>query len=389
MRSPQYTLTARDVQAHAAQLCKHHLQLRDHGPKCTAGMLFTLLCYAAARIGSLAAACKALRAAPTYTAVHDALLATLPSLDQLQRRVQRALQGDLPKALRRKRQPLAIDLHLIAYHGEPLNDPKEIYRSQAKDGTTHFHAYATAYVIRKGCRFTVALTTVCQGEALEKVIQRLLRQAAQGGVRPRYLLLDRGFWSVNVIRYLQAARCPFLMPVPCRGRKTDHPKGPGGTRVFHVRTRSGWDRYTLTNDSGRRATVSICVKCRNRKGERGKHGREALVYAFWGLRPSSYQWVKETYRTRFAIETTYRQLGQARIRTCTPNPLLRFLYVAIALILRNVWVWLHWAVLSRPWRGCRRIDLGQLPFRAMLLWLQHLAEETLGVDDQLQVHRLI
>ena len=122
MRTPQYTLTARDVQAHAAQLCQHHLQLRDHGPKCTAGMLFTLLCYAAARIGSLAAACKALRAAPTYTALHDALLATLPSLDQLQRRVQRALQGDLPKALRRKRQPLAIDLHLIAYHGQPLHD---------------------------------------------------------------------------------------------------------------------------------------------------------------------------------------------------------------------------------------------------------------------------
>jgi hypothetical protein len=28
-----------------------------------------------------------------------------------------------------------------------------------------------------------------------------------------------------------------------------------------------------------------------------------------GLAPGSYQWVKETYRTRFAIETTYRQLG--------------------------------------------------------------------------------
>ena len=80
----------------------------------------------------------------------------------------------------------------------------------------------------------MALTYVRKGEALEKVIQRLLRQAAKAGVRPRYLLLDRGFWSVDVIRYLQAARYPFLMPVPCRGRKADHPKGPGGTRVFHL-----------------------------------------------------------------------------------------------------------------------------------------------------------
>jgi hypothetical protein len=389
MRTPQYTLTARDVHAHAARLCQQHLRLHDHGPKCTAGLLLTVLCYAAARIGSLSAACKALGAAPTYTAVHDALLATLPQLPELQRRVNRALQGDLPKALRRKPQPLAIDLHLVPYHGHYLHEEKEVYRSQARDGTSHFHAYATLYVIRKGCRFTVALTAVCKGEALEKVIQRLLRAAATAGMRPGYLLLDRGFWSVNVIRYLQAARYAFLMPVPCRGRKADHPQGPGGTRVFHLRKKSGWGCYTLTNEKGRKATVSICIKCRNRRGERGKRGREALVYAYGKMHPSSYQWVKETYRTRFAIETTYRQLGQARIRTSTQDPLLRFLYVAIALILRNVWVWLHWAVLAHPRRGRRRIDLDQLPFRAMLLWLQHLAEELLGVCNQIPTHRQI
>ena len=114
-----------------------------------------------------------------------------------------------------------------------------------------------------------------------------------------------------------------------------------------------------------------------------------MVYAFWKLVPSSYQWVKETYRRRFAIETTYRQLRQARIRTCTPDPLLRFLYIAIALLLRNVWVWLHWEVLAQPRRGRRRIDLNQLPFQAMLLWLQHEAEQTLGVCDEAPTHRPI
>ena len=32
--------------------------------------------------------------------------------------------------------------------------------TQGKDGTSHFHAYATAYVIHKGQRYTVALTAV-------------------------------------------------------------------------------------------------------------------------------------------------------------------------------------------------------------------------------------
>jgi Transposase DDE domain len=389
MRQRQYTITPKDVQLHAANLCQQHLKLRDHGPKCRAGLLMTILFYAAARITSLAAACSALRDAPTDQAVRDALAATLPDIHELQRRINRALAGDLPKALRRRRQPLAIDFVLLPYHGEPLETEDEIYRGQAKSGTSHFHAYATIYVVRKGQRFTLAVTYVRKGEKLEDVLKRLLQWAAKTGVKPRYVLLDRGFYSVGVIRYLQAARYPFLMPVICRGRKVEHPKGPSGTRVFLTWKRSGWGSYTLTDAKKRTATVSICVKCRNYRGQWKRHGRQKLVYAYWGIQPTSYQWVHETYRTRFGIESSYRQMHQARIRTCTRDPLLRLLFVGVALILRNVWVWLHWAVLSHPRRGGRRVDLAQLPFRAMLSWLRYLAETVLGVRDWIHAERPI
>jgi hypothetical protein len=384
MRQDQYTITPRAIHHHAAQLCQRHLRFRDHGPVCTALNILTVLFYAAARIISRAAACASLRDAPSDSALHAALMATLPDITELQRRLNRALQGDLPKALRRRRQPLAIDLVLIPYHGEPLADASEVYRSQAKSGTSHFHAYATAYVIRKGQRFTVALAHVRKGDDLADVVKGLLRQAARAGVRPRYLLLDRGFYAVSVIRYLQAARCPFLMPVPAKGRKADHPKGPSGTRVFHLWKRSGWSQHTLCNEAGQKATIQVCVRCRNYRGQWKRHGRQALVYGYWGLSPSSWRWVAETYRKRFAIETTYRQLHQARIRTCTRDPLLRLLYVGIALLLRNVWVWLHWEVLSQPRRGGRRLDLNQLVFRKMLVGLQHLAEALFGVCDDIQ-----
>jgi putative transposase len=385
MRQSHYTLTPSHVRLHAQSVLQRHLRLADHGRKCTASTLWAVLLYAAGRITSLAAACAALRDAPCDSAVHDALLATLPQTHELQRRINRALQGDLPRCLRRRPQPLAIDLHLVPYHGQPLHDAHEVYRSQAKSGTSHFHAYATAYVIRKGLRFTVALTAVSRGEPLSDIVRRLLAQAAKASVRPRYLLLDRGFCSVAVIRYLQAARRAFLMPLPLRGRPLDHPNGPSGSRVFATWKRSGWSRYTLTDAQGRRATVAVCVKCRNRRGERGTYGREALVYAYGGgLHPGSYQWVKETYRSRFAIETTYRQLGQARIRTSTRDPLLRLLYVAVALILRNVWVWLHWQVLAERRRGGRRVDTNRLTFRTLLLWLQHWAEQCFGICDEIQ-----
>jgi hypothetical protein len=83
MRQPHYTLTPTHVRLHAQALCQKHLRLTDHGPKCTAVMLWTVLFYAASRISSLAAACACLRDAPSDSGVHDALLATLPTVHEL------------------------------------------------------------------------------------------------------------------------------------------------------------------------------------------------------------------------------------------------------------------------------------------------------------------
>jgi hypothetical protein len=77
------------------------------------------------------------------------------------------------------RQRLALDLTLLPYHGQPYQDADELYRGQVKSGTTHFHAYATAYLIRRGQRVAVALSYVRQGEDLAAVLQRLLRHRNQ------------------------------------------------------------------------------------------------------------------------------------------------------------------------------------------------------------------
>ncbi len=59
-----------------------------------------------------------------------------------------------------------------------------------------------------------------------EVLKRLLYLARQAGIRPRLLLLDRGFGSRAVIRYLYRARYPFVMPVLRRGRSVNDPRGP-------------------------------------------------------------------------------------------------------------------------------------------------------------------
>ena len=177
------------------------------------------------------------------------------------------------------------------------------------------------------------------------------------------------------------------MPVVLRGRKAGHAEGPSGTRVFAIRKRSGCGRYTVKAAAGTVARVSLGIHCRNYNGQWGRHGRQTLVYAFWGLKPSSTRWVRETYRKRFAIEASYRQLHQGRARTCTRNPEVRLLLVGVALVLRNVWVWLHYAVLSTPRRGNCRFNLERLTLRTMLQWLQHQAEEEFGVRAEVSSER--
>jgi len=74
-------------------------------------------------------------------------------------------------------------------------------------------------------------------------------------------------------------------------------------------------------------------------------------------------------------------MHEGRIRTTTRRPVVRLLYVGIALVLRNLWVWLHYTILSMPRRGGRVILLERLRWETLLLWLLHVVEEAFGVAD--------
>jgi putative transposase len=386
MRPPHRTLHRQQVHRSASRFLQDHLPLHDYKRSVTAEMLWAVLLVTAAEVSSLHAVCQWLDGLPAEETLRQAVYASLPDYAELQRQLNRALAGRLPRSLRRRRQRLAIDLTLIPYHGEPFHDPQEVYRSKGKAGTSHFHAYASAYVVRRGERFTVALLPVPRGAPLDEVVKALLRQARSVGVKASLVLLDRGFYAVDVVRYLHRARVPFLMPVKLTGRKADHPKGPSGTRVFTVVKRSGWFEHTIVSGA-RTARVAVCVACRNYRGKWKRQGRQRLIYACWGVAGHSCDWVRETYRSRFGIESSYRQLNQARGRTSTRRPELRLLYVGLSLVLRNEWVWLHWEVLSTPRRGGRLVRQERLRLRTLLRWLQQAVEQEYGVVTEAAMER--
>ena len=206
MRSRKdYIITKEEVHGYAEYWLGSALRLEYQGYKCTTSVILQVLLIAASRVVSLFAACRDLADAPCNQAIRAALAATLPHIAELEKRLNRALVCEVPKSLYRKSRMVAIDLTLIPYHGQPAFDKKEIYRSKAKSGTTHFHAYATAVVVHKGYRYSVALTHVERGEGMKDVVQRLLKRVRALGIKVRFLLLDKGFYSVEVMTYLKRA----------------------------------------------------------------------------------------------------------------------------------------------------------------------------------------
>ncbi len=375
------TVSASQVESLAAGILQQGLEWVDHGPKCTVASLFLVLFFAAARAASIFDACQRLRKAPTDQAVRNALVAQLPAMNELERRLNAALAAKLPKGLFRRRRPMAADLSEIGYYGQPWHQQRELRRGKRKGGTSRFHCYATLCVVHRGERYTVALTYVWKDDSHVAVLRRLLAKAAAIGLRPKYLLLDRGFYGLEVVAYLKSIRCPFLMPVVHRGRRSKKPLSSlKGTRRFLSWKRSGLTTHVMRNRQ-QQTPVSIAVVCRRR----GRRKRRPLVFAYWGIRPVSPGWVAEAYRRRYGIETSYRQMNQGRIRTCTRDPHIRLLLVGIALVLRNVWVWLHHVVLGRVRGRGLELHLELLRLRTMLLILQRCAEERFGCTEEGQV----
>lgn len=377
MRPPQFTLTARDVQTLFEAWVAPVLGPWPAVRSCTVSAVCAVLAYAAHRLSSLADACRRLADAPDRDTVLGHLAAQLDDPVALDRRLKAAFGGHLPRAVRKGRWPVALDLTLIPDHGRPFADPAEVYRSQPKGGTTHFHAYATAYLVRSGQRFTLALMAVPKGTPMADVVRELARRVRAIGVNARVFLMDRGFNNAGVVRYLQAARYPFILPQAVHGKL---PKDGSlrGLRAIRARHPTGWTTYSWRPVGQRRVTVDRCV-CRRRRADR--KGHRAFLYACGRVRGTP-RWVKTTDRSRFGIETSDRQMHRARIRTATRRPLVRLFLVAVALLLRNLWAWVHWTALARRRRGGRRVRLERRRFATLLLWLAHLAEATFHYTDR-------
>src|SRR5499426_4607142 len=140
------------------------------------------------------------------------------------------------------------------------------------------------------------------------------------------------------MRYLRACRVPYIIALAQHGKN--------GIRRLCVERRSRRARYTF-NTKRKPYQTDVAIACHyagrasKRRPKKKKKGVRYYAYAVYGVGERSASAISAAYRRRFSIESGYRQLHQARARTCSRHTGLRMLLVGLALLLVNLYVLLR------------------------------------------------
>jgi len=303
-------------------------------------------------------------------------------LDRIQNQINEGLRDRIPQNLLERPKKVAVDLTRIPYYGETTSKNQAyVTRSQAKEGTTHFFTVASLYVIEKNKRVTLAVRFVKKEDDLLGILKFLLHIYKELGGRVKRLYADRAFYQVRVLSYLKEEGVPFVILVPARGSVKNlfgGAEGKGSSR------KSYFTPYTVKSQDYGQVEVKMAVVCSYSMGNRNKHELQWHAYATYLFDRPVLKAAQE-YEKRFGIESSYCLMNQARARTSSRKPLVRFLFTGIAFLLINLWVYLKWKYVSWSRRGGRRVFSERFPFQKMLLFLSRELEDTYGLTREVRI----
>ncbi len=264
------------------------------------------------------------------------------------------LQRDVLGTLPDRPVEVVADLHLDPYYGDE-DETEALYSSQAKRGTTAFHAYATLYARVRNKRYTLAVRQLVAGETTSDVLTEFLELLDGLDAEVKAVYLDRGFYNSSCLELLYAHNYAYVMPI-VKWRK-----------AIQDELSKGWSRVIEHGLAGR-VTFSVFIDCVYQQGRYDEHGVARHGYAADAPFIDTPRDAREHYSKRFGIESSYRLANQSLALTSSRDAGLRLLLFVVSLLLQNVWRYLHWMYVAAPRRGGRRLwEWSFTEFREMVV----------------------
>lgn len=374
---PQNVLKAEEIRQYTHKILKKHVPLKVQGYRCDTDMIVDVLLKASAENSSVEAASADLEGVADSNTMREYLNEALDGekLREQEKEMNAALAESIPNAMQRTKVEVAIDFHDEPCYGKQEALRKVTCHGQAKKGTTYFVRIATAYVIWKQVRLTLAVRYVLPKEDTLDILTFLLERLKTLGILSRVLYLDKGFASGPVVRHLQEQHQPAIIACPIRGKD-------GGTRALCKGRGSYITAYTFTDGT----PVTLALKASLVPDKTGKPRRKWLAFIVIEL-DWSVEKVHDQYRRRFGVECSYRSLRRVRATTTSRNPALRFFLLSVGLLLVNVWAFLRWEFARLIAPGPRRVKPSLFRFHRFTRFLIRAVEDRYGVLMSLPTHQ--
>jgi len=256
---------------------------------------------------------------------------SMPSPDTMLRRLQvdeetfDLIIKDLNAGLLRKLHPrrrvvTALDCRTLPFYG--IEQPVLVSSSRLP-GTTLGIESATISIVEAGRTFTLEVKQVGPFTSKTKVLPEML-EAVKGLVKPKILLLDRAFFSVEVINALKSEKQHFLMPA----KRTAPIKRL--CKAFERGEIPPVVDYTVASFEDSAHVKLIFVRRKTKKGL-----KTHVFVSDAALEPEV---ASELYRCRWRIETNNSEIEKFRARTTSRSMELRRIYYSLAALLYNLWI---------------------------------------------------
>jgi putative transposase len=313
------------------------LPIQADGYHCTTNQLIDVLLAVACQKDTIEQVCNDLQikvGAETCRGYFNQQL-RVENLSDLQEAVNRTLSAGFSHWLKEKDLEVAIDLHDQPYYGTSEQTEGLWVGGAAKSGTSKFYRVATAYVIKNGQRLTLAIKFVVPDDTITGVVEYLMKQLGRLEIKVGWLYLDRGFAVIEIIRYLKQIKQKAIIACPLRGRT-------GGTKGLCVGRKSYRTKHIFKSTKGGTEESEIAMfkglTTSKRSGRKKQRKVKWLAYILIGGEENlSAKKVKEKYRSRFGIETSYRCSNKVRGWTTSKNVAYRFMLIAMSFVLTNIW----------------------------------------------------
>jgi len=213
--------------------------------------------------------------------------------------------------------PIAIDWHDIMYYGDPKTPM--VIGTQHKKGAHYVYEYLTTSVLVDGERIVLVVTPVSSRAFVSQfsiaIIRRLTEQL---GIRIKYVTLDGGFFTIDMLRFLEESGLKYILHMPSTS-KTKR------MRLWHGRR----FRYRTNHNSvgpNKQAEFDVAVAY-----------DKAKKYTYLLATNMKYDadTLLELFMKRWGIETSYRMSNQFLVKTTSKNYIVRLFYYLLACIVYN------------------------------------------------------